>query len=90
MNYCSCNKEPTSVDVGEETAGFNPLPGVPAPHQKVGMEGRQGGIEGGEEGQRQFTPYEPGPPLSYMERIAEKRQLEEVCLLLTKASHTFV
>lgn len=26
----------------------------------------------------QLTPYERGPPLSYMERMAEKRNLEEV------------
>ena len=28
--------------------------------------------------QRNLPKYESGPPLSYMERIAEKRQLEEV------------
>ena len=28
--------------------------------------------------QRNLPKYEGGPPLSYMERIAEKRQLEEV------------
>ena len=28
--------------------------------------------------ERSLPPYERGPPLSYMERIAEKRQLEEV------------
>jgi len=65
--------------------GFSQLPGVPAPHQKVAMGG--GGAQ--EEGQggpgmyqggpaRELPPYERGPPLSYMERIAEKRQLEEV------------
>lgn len=59
--------------------GFNQLPGVPAPHQKVGMDAEGGAM--GPEGmgaERQFASYEPGPPLSYMERIAEKRQLEEV------------
>ena len=27
---------------------------------------------------REFPPYQRGPPLSYMERMAEKRKLEEV------------
>ena len=53
------------------------LPGVQTPHQKLGL---GGGADGGYDDtpSRDLPPYERGPPLSYMERIAEKRQLEEV------------
>ncbi|XP_062619282.1 ATP-dependent RNA helicase A-like isoform X1 [Saccostrea cucullata] len=59
--------------------GFVGLPGgLNAPHQSLGLDG--GGNQGGDFGmqqQREFAPYQRGPPLSYMERIAEKRILEE-------------
>ncbi|XP_061189773.1 ATP-dependent RNA helicase A-like isoform X2 [Saccostrea echinata] len=58
--------------------GFVGLPGgLNAPHQSLGLDG--GGNEGeyGQQQQREFAPYQRGPPLSYMERIAEKRILEE-------------
>lgn len=58
--------------------GFSQLPGVQAPHQKLGM-GMSHGDDDTEMPQRDLPPYERGPPLSYMERIAMKRQLEEVC-----------
>lgn len=40
----------------------------------------RGNNMGGDIGQqqREYPPYQRGPPLSYMERIAEKRILEEV------------
>ncbi|XP_048744664.2 ATP-dependent RNA helicase A-like isoform X1 [Ostrea edulis] len=58
--------------------GFVGLPGgLNAPHQSLGLDG--GGNEEGEfrQQQREVAPYERGPPLSYLERIAEKRVLEE-------------
>ncbi|KAH3778151.1 ATP-dependent RNA helicase A-like isoform X2 [Dreissena polymorpha] len=67
-------------NMGSEQEGlgmgeFSQLPGVPAPHQKVAMAPEFSGFEVGQ--QRDLPAYERGPPLSYMERIAEKRQLEE-------------
>ena len=36
---------------------------------------------------RDFPPYERGPPLSYMERMAEKRNLEEVILTVQQTKY---
>nr|XP_022341971.1 LOW QUALITY PROTEIN: ATP-dependent RNA helicase A-like [Crassostrea virginica] len=58
--------------------GFVGLPGgLNAPHQSLGLD--RGNNMGGDIGQqqREYPPYQRGPPLSYMERIAEKRILEE-------------
>lgn len=68
-----------SGDGEDSDSGFAQLPGVQAPHQKLAFGGAQGGSSMDEAPQRDLPPYERGPPLSYMERIAMKRQLEEVC-----------
>ena len=36
---------------------------------------------------RDFPPYERGPPLSYMERMAEKRNLEEVIITVQQTKY---
>lgn len=71
--------EPSSMgaSVDESETGFAQLPGVQAPHQKLAFGGAQGGQEMDDVPMRELPPYERGPPLSYMERIAMKRQLEE-------------
>ncbi|XP_021354565.1 ATP-dependent RNA helicase A-like protein, partial [Mizuhopecten yessoensis] len=59
-------------------SGFVGLPGgVNAPHQSLGLGGPNKPPQefGGPE--RELPAYQRGPPLSYMERIAEKRNLEE-------------
>lgn len=47
-----------------------------------------GGVGGDfeQQQQREFPPYQRGPPLSYMERIEEKRILEEVYMALIEAN----
>ncbi|CAG2229920.1 DHX9 [Mytilus edulis] len=58
--------------------GFSGLPGGLAPHQALGLGGENfGGQREEPPMSREFPPYERGPPLSYMERMAEKRKLEE-------------
>ncbi|KAL3871841.1 hypothetical protein ACJMK2_039813 [Sinanodonta woodiana] len=59
---------------GNQTQGFSGLPGGNAPHQSLQLDG--GSFQSGPP-REDLPPYERGPPLSYMERIAQKRQLEE-------------
>ncbi|XP_069122246.1 ATP-dependent RNA helicase A protein-like [Argopecten irradians] len=59
-------------------SGFSGLPGgVNAPHQSLGLGGPNLPPQKFDGPERDFPAYERGPPLSYMERIAEKRKLEE-------------
>ncbi|KAK3576030.1 hypothetical protein CHS0354_005183 [Potamilus streckersoni] len=59
---------------GNQPQGFSGLPGGNAPHQSLKLDG--GSFQSGPP-REDLPPYERGPPLSYMERIAQKRQLEE-------------
>ncbi|KAL8568221.1 hypothetical protein ACOMHN_027744 [Nucella lapillus] len=69
---------PAVPEGGDRGSSSGQLPeGMLAPHQKIGMDGSGPVPEPSSGPPREFPLYQRGPPQEYLDRLAEKRRLEE-------------